>query len=242
MVSGSTLRGAVVWEALRAALDGMGGPLVVVDAGGGTGGFAVPLAELGHVVTVVDPSPDSLAALTRRASERDVAERVRGVQGDLARLLDVVPVGQADVVVCHSVLEVVEDPAAAVRVVRAVLRPGGLVSVLAANRTAAVLARALAGRFREALHALHDPAGRDVDHAAARRFDRQELVSLVTAAGLVVETVHGVRVFTDLVAGSVLDVDPAAREELLDLERAAAVRPEFADLATQLHLLARLPA
>ncbi|MHB8340719.1 MAG: methyltransferase, partial [Mycobacteriales bacterium] len=176
------------------------------------------------------------------ASERDVAERVRGVQGDLARLLDVVPVGQADVVVCHSVLEVVEDPAAAVRVVRAVLRPGGLVSVLAANRTAAVLARALAGRFREALHALHDPAGRDVDHAAARRFDRQELVSLVTAAGLVVETVHGVRVFTDLVAGSVLDVDPAAREELLDLERAAAVRPEFADLATQLHLLARLPA
>ncbi|MHB8339979.1 MAG: methyltransferase, partial [Mycobacteriales bacterium] len=118
MVSGSTLRGAVVWEALRAALDGMGGPLVVVDAGGGTGGFAVPLAELGHVVTVVDPSPDSLAALTRRASERDVAERVRGVQGDLARLLDVVPVGQADVVVCHSVLEVVEDPAAAVRVVR----------------------------------------------------------------------------------------------------------------------------
>ena len=37
--------------------------LDVVDAGGGTGGFAVPLAGQGHRVTVVDPSPDALAAL-----------------------------------------------------------------------------------------------------------------------------------------------------------------------------------
>ncbi|MGZ6791503.1 MAG: methyltransferase domain-containing protein, partial [Mycobacteriales bacterium] len=66
------VRTAVVWEVLSAVLheeDPRGSGLVVVDAGGGTGGFAVPLAELGHRVTVVDPSPDSLAALQRRAAE-----------------------------------------------------------------------------------------------------------------------------------------------------------------------------
>ena len=40
---------------------------------------AVRLAEQGHQVTVVDPSPDALAALGRRAAESDVADRVTGV-------------------------------------------------------------------------------------------------------------------------------------------------------------------
>ena len=44
----------------------------VLDIGGGTGGFAVRVAELGHRVTVVDPSPDALAALDRRAREGGV--------------------------------------------------------------------------------------------------------------------------------------------------------------------------
>lgn len=65
------MRTAVVWDALRAVLAELAGAtgrdvLDIVDAGGGTGGFAVPLAALGHTVTVVDPSPDSLAALERR--------------------------------------------------------------------------------------------------------------------------------------------------------------------------------
>ena len=54
----------------------------VLDLGGGTGGLAVPLAELGHHVTVVDPSPDALASLSRRSAESGVAERITAVQGD----------------------------------------------------------------------------------------------------------------------------------------------------------------
>ena len=40
----------------------LGRSLEVLDLGGGTGGVAVLLAERGHRVTVVDPSPDALAA------------------------------------------------------------------------------------------------------------------------------------------------------------------------------------
>ena len=58
-------RTSVVWDALRPALDG--GPVDVLDIGGGTGGLAVRVAELGHRVRVVDPSPDALASLDRRA-------------------------------------------------------------------------------------------------------------------------------------------------------------------------------
>ncbi|MCG5437905.1 class I SAM-dependent methyltransferase, partial [Micromonospora foliorum] len=69
-----TPRTAVIWSVLRAELDRRGdAELTVLDVGGGTGGFAVPLARAGHRVTVVDASPDALAALTRRAAEAGVA-------------------------------------------------------------------------------------------------------------------------------------------------------------------------
>src|SRR5689334_25317745 len=113
----SAARTAVVWEGLRDVLDrrsgGHAGPATVVDIGGGTGGFAVRVAELGHQVVVVDPSPDALATLARRADESGVADRVTGRQGDLASLPDLVPDGSADVVLCHGVLEIVHDPRAA---------------------------------------------------------------------------------------------------------------------------------
>lgn len=237
----SSVRTAVVWEVLSAALreaDPTGAGLVVVDAGGGTGGFAVPLAEAGHRVTVVDPSPDSLAALQRRAAERGLA--VEALQGDLGDLPQLVEAGSADLVLCHSVLEVVDDPAAALAAVAGVLKPGGRLSLLVANRDAAVLARALAGRPDEAAHALTDPAGRwGPADGTARRWTPAGIAGLVAAAGLSVEQVHGVRTVSDLVPSAVLDIEPGAAAALLALERTLSDRAPFRDLATQLHLLAR---
>ena len=122
--------------------------LDIVDVGGGTGGFAVPLAAAGHTVTVLDPSPDSLAAAQRRAAEMCVP--LRAVQGDATDLAALTGEQGADLVLCHSVLEYVDSPAAAMTAVASVLRPGGAVSVLAASAVAAVIHRALAGRFDEA--------------------------------------------------------------------------------------------
>jgi SAM-dependent methyltransferase len=232
----------IVGEALaRRAAEAGQDVLDVLDTGGGTGNFAVPLALLGHRVTVVDPSPDALAALERRAAEAGVTHLVRARQGDTRGLLDVVEEAGADAVLCHGVLEYVDDPAEALdRVVR-VLRPGGVLSLLAANRTGAVLARALAGHFDQARHALTDPDGRFADNdPLPRRFTAADLVELVGKAGLAPGPVHAVRVFADLVPGVLVD-DPDSFDALLALERAAADRPEYRALATQLHVLATAP-
>jgi SAM-dependent methyltransferase len=232
----------VVWEVLRAELARRenDGPLRIVDAGGGTGGFAVPLAEAGHDVTVVDASPDALAALTRRADDAGVADRVRAVQGDADRLLDVVATGAADIVLCHSVLEHVDDPVAAVASMAGVLRGGGCASVLVPNRAATVLSRALGGHFADAAAALADPDGRwGPGDTLRRRFDIAGAEVLLARAGLVTEQVHGVRVISDLVSGALLDGEPGALDGLLDLELAVAELPPYRDIATQLHFLAR---
>jgi S-adenosylmethionine-dependent methyltransferase len=249
--SWSSLRTTVVGELLSGVLGELGpGPLRVIDAGGGTGGFAVPLAAAGHRVTVVDPNPDAMAALRRRYAEHvshldaDQADRVGegsldAVQGDLDGLLDVVTPGAADLVLCHNVLEIVDDPAVALAAIRAALRPGGMVSLLVAGRGGAVLGRALAGRFGDAL-ALVDAAGPGrtaIRHQAG--YLVAELHTALTDAQFTVFATHAVRVFSDLVPGTVLDGDPAATATLLELERAVAARPDYLAIAGQLHVFAR---
>ena len=234
-------RTAVVWQVLRRELDrGAEGGLTILDVGGGTGGFAVPLAEAGHRVTVVDASPDALAALNRRAVEAGVAPRVRAVQGDGDALGGLVAPGSVDLVLCHAVLEVVDDPRGVVAAIATVLRPGGAASVLVASRAAAVLARATGGHLAAAAALLADPEGRTGPRdTLRRRYDADGAADLLRGAGLAVEGIHGVRVVADLVPASAADADPRT---LLDLELAAAARSPYRDIAAQLHLLARRPA
>jgi SAM-dependent methyltransferase len=242
-----SVRTAVVWEALRPALDDLlatGGrtELDVLDIGGGTGGFAVPLAQAGHRVTVLDPSPDALAALGRRVAEAGVAAQVRAVQGDADNIAAAIGADSFDLVLCHGVLEHTDDPAGALVAAVAALRPGGVVSLLVANRNAAVFARAVTGHLAAARHALEDPAGRwGAQDPLPRRFDPDEALDLVRAAGARVLATHGVRVFSDLVPSGVIEGEALAREELLALESAVAEHPAFRAIATQLHVLAARP-
>ncbi len=220
---------------LREELAAQGGRgLSVVDVGGGTGGFAVPLAEAGHTVTVVDPSPDALAALLRRADDAGVGARVHGLQGDADSLADLVPAGQADLVLCHAVLEVVDDPQGVCASLAGVLRSGGAASVLVANRAAAALSRAIAGQFRLAGELMTGDEAQS--SKLSRRFDSAEIAALLEAQNLAVEQVHGVRVVADLVPGVIADSDP---ESLVAFELASSTRPPYRDFATQIHLLAR---
>jgi S-adenosylmethionine-dependent methyltransferase len=236
-------RTAAVWAVLHRELArarSAGTALTVLDVGGGTGGFAVPLAEEGHRVTVVDASPDALAALTRRAHEARVADRVRAVQGDGDALAGLVEPGTVDLVLCHAVLEVVDDPAGVVAAVAGALRPGGAASVLVAGRAAAILARATTGHLDVAAALLADPDGcAGPKDTLRRRYDLEGAAALLREGGLEVEEIHGVRVVADLVPAAVAETD---RQAVLDLELAAATVSPLRDVAAQLHLFARRPS
>jgi len=241
----SALRTAVVWEALHEVLRARHQaveaerPLQVVDLGGGTGSLAVRIAELGHHVVVVDPSPDALASLERRAAEAFVSSTVRGVLGDAATLLDVVEPASADVVICHGVLEVVDEPARALESAATALAEDGWLSVLAAQRSAAVFSRAIAGHLAEARALLQqrEAAGDRADFTP-RRFSPAELRELLSSAHFSITEMRGVRVFIDHISSTMVDSEPGAGDELRALEAAVATDQDFLAMATQLHLLA----
>jgi S-adenosylmethionine-dependent methyltransferase len=230
-------RQRLIWQLLNDALSTVATesqPAVVLDCGGGSGTFAVPLAQVGAQVTVVDVSVDALATLRRRADEVGVADRVQALQGDVETLTDTVGDSRFDLVLAHGVLGEVDQLAAAFAAISAAVRPGGLLSVLVSNPAAGVLARALSGDLSSALTELR---GLDVD---THRPTPDGIRALCGVNGLVVEAVHGIGVFTELVPGASLDA-PGALEDLAQLEAETATRRPFADIASRVHVLARRP-
>lgn len=220
----------------------LGRALDVLDLGGGTGGVAVPLAGAGHHVTVVDPSPNALAALDRRVREADLTKRVRAIQGDGDSLAAVVEGRHIDLVCCHGALEFVDDPASTLRAIATVLAPDGTLSLLVAGRLAVVLAKAIAGEFAQARSALVDPSGRWGDHdPLPRRFDLDALAELLVEAGFTIEKVRGNDIIGHLVPARLIetDADRAAVAELDDVLVSGPGREFLRTLASGLHVIAR---
>ena len=205
-------------------------PLDIVDVGGGTGGVAIPLAVRGHRVTVVDPSPDALASLERRAAEAGVTGRIGALQGDAADLADLVPAHESDVVVCHRVLEVLEAPGDALRKMAGTLRRGGVLSLLVAQRHSLVLTQALAGHLALARRSYADPS----------RFDYDRVVELVEEAGFTVLTTHGIGAISDQVPERMIEAEVGAYAELVALESEISTDPAFRALAPHVHVFAQV--
>jgi S-adenosylmethionine-dependent methyltransferase len=206
----------------------------LLDCGGGSGTYAVPLAVAGADVTVIDISADALATLSHRATEAGVASHVHPLQGDVESLGELVGGRLFDLVLAHGILESVDHVATTFTGISDAVRPGGLMSILVGNPAAAVIARALAGEPAIALAELYD-----LDSAEAR-VGPDAVEQLCRAASLVVEARHGIGVFSDLVPGSALD-SPGARDAVERLDADTAARSPFAEIAARVHLLVRRP-
>lgn len=203
----------------------------VVDLGGGTGGMATALAAAGLRVTVIDPSPDALASLERRTAEAGFTGRITGRQGDAGDLVGLIGPAAADLVICHRVLEVVDSPSEAMAAIAAVLRPGGALSLATAQRRSQVLSQALAGHFAAARQTFAD----------ASRLDYDQIIALVAAAGLRVDTSQGIGALADHVPEALAEADLAGWSELSALDREVAHDPAFRALAPLLHVFAQRP-
>lgn len=209
--------------------------LSVLDCGGGSGSSAVPLAQAGAQVTVVDVSADALATLRRRAAEAGVEDRVHAVQGDVEALGEIVPAAGFDLVLAHEVLEAVDRRDTALAAIVAATRAGGRVSIVIANPVAGVLARVLAGDIGAALAELRAQTGQTRSTA----LDTTALRAMCQQLGLVVEQVHGVGVFSEFLAGAEFDLGRASAGALAAIEQLAADRSPYREIASRIHVLAR---
>src|SRR5262245_18347641 len=121
--------------------------LCALDLGGGTGAAAVRLARLGYHVTLVDSSPAMLDIAQRAALDAQVNDKITTKHSDVDQLAGLFDGGSFDLILCHNVLEYVEDPAAvlcaAAKMMKASASASSMLSVLVRNQTGEVLKAAI---------------------------------------------------------------------------------------------------
>ena len=119
-----------------------------LDLGGGTGAISVRLAGLGFHVTLVDISEAMLAVAERTARELKLKDRILLQQADAAQLLSVCREHSQDLVVCHNLLEYLDDVPCVLDQIRRVLKPSSTacVSIVVRNRMGEVMKAAIKER------------------------------------------------------------------------------------------------
>ena len=173
------------------------------------------------------PAPTRWPPSARRAEECAVADRVTGAPGRPLRAARPGR-GPAAPTWCCATASSRSSTTRPRRSRRSptVLRPGGTLSLLVAQRHAAVVARAMAGHFRPGpspARRLGDP---DRRRRGPRRFTADEVAALLDGAGFDRRPARGPGLRRPG-PGTLVDLEPGAAQALVELEQAVADRPEY---------------
>jgi S-adenosylmethionine-dependent methyltransferase len=213
--------------------------LHALDLGCGTGAVAVRLARLGLHVTLLDASEAMLDFAKHAAQEAGVWERIALKHGDTSQFANLFPAESFDVILCHNILEYVDDPCAVLRSAARVLRdPSSIISVLVRNQAGEVLKAAIHdGDLAATEHNLTAEWGNESLYGGrVRLFTAESLQAMLHESSLAVTAERGVRVLSDYLPPKVSR--NYEYERILELERKLGKRPEFAAIARYTHCLA----
>jgi len=215
--------------------------LCALDVGCGTGATAIRLARLGMHVTLLDSSPAMLDVAKRTAQEAGVTDKVVLQHGDATRLTNLFHPASFDVILCHNVLEYLDEPIAVLRgAARALRDSSAILSVLVRNRAGEVFKAAIqAGDLAAAENNLTAEWGQESLYGGrVRLFTSDSLQAMLKAVSLAVVAERGVRVLADYLPSRISR--SAEYERILALERKLSSRPEYAGVARYIQCFARL--
>jgi len=232
------LRSELAWENMRRFLPHNASKCRALDVGGGAGFASVQLARTGFEVELLDGSEQMLQIARQRAEACRVTARISFCHADTGQLRELFDAESFDIVVCHNLLEYIEDPSTTVRDIAHVLRNDGVFSVMVRNRAGEVLRVAIkSGDWKLAAANLTAETVADSLYGErVRVFDLAEIRDLLARVGLKVVAEHGVRVVFDY-----LDLErlaDAAYSQILELESALGARPEFTAIARYTQVIA----
>ncbi len=217
--------------------------LRALDLGCGTGAATVRLARLGIHTTLLDSSPAMLDIAKRAAREAGVDGKIGLKHGNAAEVASLFPSGSFDIVLCHNILEYVDDPNAVLSAASQLLRSDstgiGILSVLVRSRVGEVLKAGIkAGDLEAAERNLTAVWGYEsLLGGRVRLFTLDSLQVMTKGASLSVAAERGVRVISDYLPPQV-----SRREEyerIFVLERKLGSQPEFVAVARYIQIIAR---
>lgn len=171
-------------------------PLKILDAGSGYGPFSLGLAELGHKVTLCDISLKMLESAVADIAEKKLESRVTTVHSAIQDLAGHDP-GEYDLVLCHAVLEWVQDPEDLIFHLLRQLKTGGVLSLTFYNLNGLIYKNLLRANYKKI---------QDQDYAGwvgslTPTFPRMpgQVITWLAQQGLDILCHSGMRVFHDYI-------------------------------------------
>lgn len=218
-----------------------GEPLRVLDAGGGNGFDTFFLAEQGHIVDLVDYSQEMLEQAAQRAAEVGLGQQIHIHEADLAALPSLFRGVQFDIVLCHHVIQYVEDARSLLESLVTLLKPGGILSLVTINPYSIPYHAAFLRR--DLVKALALVGARTVRtyifDAEMTTYSAEEISALLVGLGCCIEADYGIRCMCDYWGNNELKSDPAILEQIERLEFALTDEFPYKLLARNLQIIAR---
>jgi len=211
-----------------------------LDLGCGPGVMAARLAQLGVHVTLLDSSESMLSLAKTAAQSAEMTGRMTLKLGDALDVPSLFPAGSFDLVLCHNVLEYMEDPPAVLRSAARTLRnSSSVISILVRNQAGEVLKSAiLDGDLAASTRNLNAEWAQESLYAGTvRLFTPKSLESMLARSSLKTIALRGVRTLSDYFPKTGLC--DSQYEQIFELERKLGARPDLAVVARYLHVLAR---
>ncbi|WP_337878743.1 methyltransferase [Rheinheimera sp.] len=205
-------------------------PCRILDVGAGQGQLALELASRGHQLTLTDLSAEMLQLAQQRADAQQLQIECHQLplQQLTAQGWPAFPV-----VLCHAVLEWLEQPAEAIAQLRQLVAPGGLVSLMFYNKDAKRLSNIIYGNFN---YVLRDLTFKKKVRLSPQNPLQPELVALwCQQAGFVIEQKTGVRCFHDYLRDR--SEQETEYEQLLQVELMFNRQEPYASLGRYQHLV-----
>ena len=199
----------------------------ILDFGSGEGITANHFAEKNDV-TAIEPSEDMLS----NAWKEYEYTQILGDVNALSTFND----ETFDIIICHNVLEYIDDKEAVVKALVRVLKKGGSLSIAKHNRAGRVMQMAVLLDDFEKANALLDGENSTASKFGAIRYYEDEDI-LMWEPGLNISEVFGIRTFWDLQQNQEKHGNEEWQDKMMQLEMRVAQIPEYRDIAFFHHLM-----
>lgn len=207
----------------------------ILDAGGGQGQFSLQLAQAGHEVVICDISAEMLKLAGERVNALGVEDKVRLIHCAIQDLSLHLPPGQQqfDMVICHAVMEWLQEPQTLLPCLLRYLKPQGYLSLTFYNLHSLVYKNLLRTNFKKIIS--KDYGGSRGSLTPINPLEPQQVLAWITELPLSVLAHSGIRVFHDYIFNEVhREREPAT---LLQLELDFSQQEPYRSLGRYVHLL-----
>lgn len=221
------IRQTVVWQTLETLLERFPTTqkLAILDAGGGQGQIACKLAKLGHHVTVCDISTQMLDLAKQHAESEKL--NLNYLNCPIQAIDSYIPNRTFDLVICHAVLEWVENPQQLIEKLSQQLKPGGVLSLMFYNYYGLLFKTATLGNFGYTQSGLAKRKKKTLSPDYPRKPD--DVYGWLADANFVITEKTGIRVFHDYLIDRTKQ--QSRFDELLELEKHYCKTDAFINIA-----------